>query len=96
VNDNRPTGRPSGSPPIGGGTGRRRARCRYASDAEVSRAAELALKLGVAIELTPDGGLKILGRLDSKAPGGLPSGTGGSDADDYEAWKQENGAAGRK
>ncbi len=59
VNDNRP--------PAGGGTGRR-SRPRYAPDAQVERAAELALKLGVALELTADGGVKIIGKLDSRPP----------------------------
>lgn len=85
MNDNRP--------PTGGGTGRR-SRPRYAPDAQVERAAELALKLGVALELTADGGVKIIGKLDSARPAGPDAATeGAGDADGYENWKQGHGVA---
>jgi hypothetical protein len=85
------------NPPTGGGTGkRRRPKARYASDALVDRAAELSLKHGVKLRLTPDGGVEILGKLDSLGPGGAGSGPEGETADEaLAAWKAEHEPARR-
>jgi hypothetical protein len=52
---------------------RRRRRVRYADSAQVDRAAELAKKHGLALELTADGAVKILGKLDTARAAALAS-----------------------
>lgn len=70
----------------------RRSRARYADDKQVDRAAQLALKHGVALELGPDGSVKILGKLDSAPAGGLGSRPEGETADEaLAAWEAKHG-----
>lgn len=72
-----------------------RKRSRYAPDKEATRAAELALRLGVKLKLGADGSVEVLGRLDSPPPAGLASTPeGGDDAEDAERWFQEDRVAG--
>lgn len=73
-------------------TEKRRPRARYADDRLVDRAVGLAKKHGVALELGPDGSVRILGRLDSPPRGALASGAEGATADDaLAAWEAEHG-----
>ncbi len=75
-----------------------RNRSRYAKDELAERAAALALKLGVSLTLHSDGSVTIRGKLlDSAANDAAASGAKGEDdAEGYETWKQENGAARRQ
>lgn len=71
---------------------RRRSRARYASDDLVERAVTLAKKHGVALELGPDGSVKILGKLDSVRASGVGSAPEGETADEALAtWEAKHG-----
>lgn len=79
------------TPPTGGGTGPRQ-RSRYAPDAQVTRAAELALKLGMRLKLGADGSVEVLGRLDT-APGAAMAGAREETLDEaLAAWEAGGGA----
>ena len=72
-----------------------RNRSRYAPDNQVERAAELALKHGVALALKADGSVVILGRLlDTAQP--KADGAPLEDADAALAeWEARGGSRGR-
>lgn len=73
---------------------RRRPRLRFASDAEIERAAAMSLKLGLALELRGDGSVRILGKLDSYPVDGATSADEEETPDEaLERWRRESGAA---
>ena len=70
-----------------------RRRSRYAPDEQVKRAAKLALETGLRLKIDAQGGVEILGPLDSSAPAAMSKAGEETPDEALATWESQNGLA---